>query len=90
MENLDFEGLSLRELTDPSMSGWVHHTQHILPQGRCSWLNPFEKPEDDFEEEDFDEEEDENDNNIKPETGPRLLSSVADETGNYHTLFFYA
>lgn len=80
MENLDFEGLSLRELTDPSMSGWVHHTQHILPQGRCSWLNPFEKPEDDFEEEDFDEEEDENDNNIKPETGPRLLSSVADET----------
>ena len=80
--NLDFEGLSLRELTDSSMSFWVHHTQHILPQGRCTWFNPYEKPEDDFEEEEFDEEEDENAANISPpETGPQLLSSVASDVG---------
>ena len=78
MQNLDFEGISLRELTDPTMISWVHHTQHILPQGRCSWFNPFEKPEDDFEEEEYeDDEEGMGTNQIQPETGPPLLSSVA-------------
>jgi len=30
--NPDFEPLPLRELVDPSLSGWVHHVLHILPQ----------------------------------------------------------
>lgn len=30
--NQDFEGITVRELCDPSMSNWVHHVQHILPQ----------------------------------------------------------
>ena len=44
-ENPDFEGLPIRELVDPSLSNWVHHVQHILPQGRCVWFNPVQKPE---------------------------------------------
>ena len=32
VENLDFESLSVRELCDPSLTNWVHHVQHILPQ----------------------------------------------------------
>ena len=31
--NVEFEGCSLQELVDSSMQSWVHHTQHILPQG---------------------------------------------------------
>lgn len=31
--NVEFEGCSLQELADSSMQSWVHHTQHILPQG---------------------------------------------------------
>lgn len=82
MLNVDYEGIPLKELTDSSMLNWVHHTQHILPQGRCQWFNPSQKPEDDFEEEEYDEDEDgESSNNILPETGPTLLSSVADDIG---------
>ena len=32
VESLDFEGVPVRELCDPSLSNWVHHVQHILPQ----------------------------------------------------------
>lgn len=75
--NIEFEGLSLRELVEPSMSNWVHHTQHILPQGRCVWYNPYEKPEEDFDEDELEEEEEEAQRNyVPPETGPNLLSSV--------------
>ncbi len=32
--NEEFEGMPVRELADPSLSNWVHHVQHILPQGK--------------------------------------------------------
>ena len=32
MLNIDFEGISVRELADPSLNNWVHHVQHVLPQ----------------------------------------------------------
>ena len=66
-------------MVDPSMQGWVHHVQHILPQGRCSWYDPFQKPEDDFEDEDLDEDEEEKLDDVQPETGPTLLSPVAED-----------
>lgn len=78
MINQDFEGVSLKELSDPGMIAWVHHTQHILPQGRCSWFDINQKPEDDFDVESFDDDED-LDNEDKPETGPPLLSSTVDD-----------
>eukprot|EP00794_Sanderia_malayensis_P018767 gene18767-20658_t len=77
--NTEFEGLPLQELVDPSMHNWIHHVQSILPQGRCTWFNPFEKPEDDFEDEDIDEDEEEPTDETKPEVGPPLLSSVAED-----------
>lgn len=49
--------------------------------GRCSWFNPYDKPEgDDFEEDELDDEEVEPEPNyLQPETGPQLLSSVSND-----------
>ncbi|EDV20309.1 Radial spoke head protein 4-like protein A [Trichoplax sp. H2] len=76
--NLEFEGLSLKELLEPSLSNWVHHVQYLLPQGRCTWFNPTEKPEDDFEDEEDDEEREEPDE-PEPETGPPLLTPISED-----------
>lgn len=76
--NLDFEGLPVRELIDPSMSNWVHHVQHILPQGRCSWWNPVQKNEDEFDEDEEEEEREEPDE-PEPEVGPPLLTPLAED-----------
>merc|ERR1711976_150196 len=78
VENLDFEGIPVRELCDPSLSNWVHHVQHILPQGRCSWWNPVQKNEDDFEDEDEEEEKEEPDE-PEPEEGPPLLTPLSED-----------
>jgi len=32
VENLDYEGIPVRDLCDSSLQNWVHHVQHILPQ----------------------------------------------------------
>jgi len=83
VENIDFEGMPVRDLADPSLANWVHHVQHVLPQGRCSWWNPVQKNEDDFEDEDEEEEREEPDE-PEPETGPPLLTPLAEdeEVGN--------
>ena len=39
MINIDYEGISLRELADPALHNWVHHMQHILPQVEKYFLN---------------------------------------------------
>ena len=49
--NVEFEPLPIYELADPTLMSWVHHMQHILPQGRCKWINPAMKAEN----EEFDE-----------------------------------
>lgn len=76
--NQDFEGIAVRELIDPSMSNWVHHVQHILPQGRCSWWNPVQKNEDEAEEDEEEEEKEEPDE-PEPEVGPPLLTPLAED-----------
>ncbi|KAK0041151.1 radial spoke head protein 4 A [Biomphalaria pfeifferi] len=78
VENIDFEGIPVRELADPSLSNWVHHVQHILPQGRCSWWNPVQKAEEDFEEDEEEEEREEPDE-PEPEVGPPLLTPIAED-----------
>ncbi|KAK1337970.1 hypothetical protein QTO34_001074 [Cnephaeus nilssonii] len=50
-ENPDFEGIQVIDLVE-SLSNWVHHVQHILPQGRCNWFNPIQKTEEEEEEDD--------------------------------------
>lgn len=83
VENLDFEPLPMRELCDPSLSNWVHHVQHILPQGRCVWWNPVQKADDEFEDEEEEEEREEPDE-PEPEQGPPLLTPLSEdaETGS--------
>jgi len=78
VENLDFEGIPTKELADPSLANWVHHVQHILPQGRCSWWNPVQKNEDEFEDEDEEEEREEPDE-PEPEVGPPLLTPLSED-----------
>ena len=45
--NRNYEPPSLKELTDPSMSYWVHHTHYLLEQGRVTWRQPG-KPDSDI------------------------------------------
>ncbi|WAR19877.1 RSH4A-like protein [Mya arenaria] len=78
VENLDFEGIPVKELVDPSLSNWVHHVQHILPQGRCVWWNPVQKNEDEFEDEEEEEEREEPDE-PEPEQGPPLLTPLSED-----------
>lgn len=78
VENSEFEGIPVRELVDPSLSNWVHHVQHILPQGRCKWWNPVQKNEDDFDEDEDEEEREEPDEPVQEE-GPPLLTPLSDD-----------
>lgn len=41
--NPRYEPHPMSDLTDMSMSFWVHNTQYILPQGRTKWWNPYPK-----------------------------------------------
>ncbi|XP_043918418.1 radial spoke head protein 6 homolog A-like [Protopterus annectens] len=77
-ENPEFEGIPVLDLVE-SLSNWVHHVQHILPQGRCVWFNPTQKAEDEFEEEGEEEEKEEPDE-PEPEVGPPLLTPLSEDT----------
>lgn len=44
-ENMHYEPLPIKDLVDPTMSNWCHHSPYILKQGRIIWWNP-EKEED--------------------------------------------
>ncbi|KAF6288991.1 radial spoke head 6-like protein A [Rhinolophus ferrumequinum] len=82
-ENPDFEGIPVLELVD-SMANWVHHMQHILPQGRCTWVNPLQKTE---EEEELGEEEEKVEEGIEEaeqEVGPPLLTPLSEDAEIMH------
>jgi radial spoke head protein 4A len=76
--NAEFEGMSSQDLADPALSGWVHHVQYILPQGRCVWFNPVQKAEEEFEDEE-EEEEREEPEEPDPEKGPPLLTPLSED-----------
>ena len=51
---------------------------HIHTQGRTVWWNPVQKAADEFEDEEGDEDEEkEQPEQLKPESGPSLLSSIS-------------
>ncbi|XP_076867267.1 radial spoke head protein 4 homolog A isoform X1 [Brachyhypopomus gauderio] len=77
-ENPDFEGIPVQEMAD-SLSAWVHHTQHILKQGRCTWVNLAEKADLDFEEDAEEEEKREEPDEPEPEIGPLLLTPLSED-----------
>ncbi|XP_053329314.1 radial spoke head protein 6 homolog A [Spea bombifrons] len=77
-ENPEFEGVPVAELVE-SLSNWVHHVQHILPQGRCVWVNMAAKSEEQLEEEEGEEEEKEEEEETEPEVGPPLLTPLSED-----------
>ena len=78
--NEEFEEKTRAELLDPTLAGWVHHGAHILPQGRCKWVNPQPAKEADGEDEE-EEEEDGDASAPEPETGPPLLQPLQNDEG---------
>ncbi|XP_010083665.1 PREDICTED: radial spoke head protein 4 homolog A, partial [Pterocles gutturalis] len=76
-ENPDFQPLSVADMSD-SVSMWVHHVQSILQQGRCTWFNLFQKPEEEEEEE---EEKSEEPDELQQEVGPPLLTPLSEDEG---------
>ncbi|KAK5648877.1 hypothetical protein RI129_003769 [Pyrocoelia pectoralis] len=80
-ENRRYEPPPTGDLLDNSMSFWVHHILHILPQGRTSWWNPNPKV-DTGEEAEGEEEEDEEKQAAagpEPEIGPPLLTPLSED-----------
>ncbi|XP_007941250.1 radial spoke head protein 6 homolog A [Orycteropus afer afer] len=82
-ENPDFEGIPVLELVD-SMANWVHHTQHILPQGRCTWVNPMQKSEEEEELGEEEEKADEVEQEVEQEVGPPLLTPLSEDADILH------
>ncbi|KAG9478149.1 radial spoke head protein 6 homolog A-like [Eleutherodactylus coqui] len=76
-ENPEFEGIPVTDLVE-SLSNWVHHVQHILPQGRCVWINTAVKSEEEMAEEE-EEEEKEDEEEAEPEVGPPLLTPLSED-----------
>jgi len=79
VENPDYEGIPVRELADPTMANWVHHTQYILPQGRCTWFNPAQRGDGEEDEDEEEEEEKEQADEPEPELGPPLLTPLSED-----------
>ncbi|KAK2519915.1 radial spoke head 4 a-like protein [Columba guinea] len=79
-ENPDFQPLPVAEMVY-SLSSWVHHVQSILMQGRCVWLNPIQKSEEEEDEEDEDEEKAEEPEELQQEVGPPLLTPLSEDEG---------
>ncbi|KAI6659246.1 hypothetical protein LOD99_14919 [Oopsacas minuta] len=77
--NEEFENIPVNELVDDSLSRWVHHVQFILPQGRCVWFNPLEKPDDQFDDEDEDDDDKDGADEPQPEEGPPLLTPLSED-----------
>ncbi|CAH8840240.1 unnamed protein product [Trichobilharzia szidati] len=78
VENSEYEPMTIYDLTDPSLSNWVHHTAYILPQGRTVWWNTATKSNDDLDDE-LSEEEEEEPDEPEPETGPPLLTPLSED-----------
>ncbi|CAK6975024.1 radial spoke head protein 6 homolog A [Scomber scombrus] len=82
--NPDFEGLPVSEMAE-SLSTWVHHVQHILQQGRCTWVNLAVKPGEESNEEGEAEEKEEEPDEPEPEVGPPLLTPLSQDAEMFNT-----
>ncbi|KAM9408374.1 radial spoke head protein 4 homolog A-like [Pholidichthys leucotaenia] len=80
----DFEGIPVSKMFE-SLNTWVHHVQHILKQGRCTWVNPAEKPKAETNEDAEADEEDEEPDEPEPEVGPSLLTPVSEDVELFNT-----
>ncbi|NWV31676.1 RSH4A protein, partial [Grantiella picta] len=80
-EDPEFEPLPVAEMVD-SLATWAHHVKCILQQGRCVWINPAQKSEENEEEEEEEEDEDkEEEEEPQEEIGPPLLTVISEDEG---------
>ncbi|XP_052280240.1 radial spoke head protein 6 homolog A-like [Dreissena polymorpha] len=79
--DLEFDGLSARDLADQGLQAWVHHSAAILPQGRTTWWNPVQPRHELAEDEEGEEDEEERQepDEPEPEAGPPLLTPLAED-----------
>ncbi|RMC13794.1 hypothetical protein DUI87_08877 [Hirundo rustica rustica] len=77
-ENPEFEPPPVAEMVE-SLATWAHHVKGILQQGRCVWINPSQKTEEN--EEDDEEEEEEEGEEQQEERGPPLLTLISEDEG---------
>ncbi|KAF7990850.1 hypothetical protein HCN44_000655 [Aphidius gifuensis] len=56
-ENHHYKPLPVKELVDPSMSNWCHHSEYILSQGRTVWWNSTDETEPKNEDDEDDDKE---------------------------------
>lgn len=61
------------------MNSWVHHHEYILPQGRCSYYRMPSTRQNEEEEEDYEEEEENEEEEEIAESGPKLLTGIAED-----------
>ncbi|KAL2711444.1 radial spoke head protein 6 A [Vespula squamosa] len=80
-ENVHYDPLPVKDLVDPSMSNWCHHTPYILKQGRTVWWDPREREEEALgeEEEEEGEEDETRVGGAVRETGPPLLTPLSED-----------
>uniref|UniRef100_A0AAQ5XTF6 Radial spoke head component 4A n=1 Tax=Amphiprion ocellaris TaxID=80972 RepID=A0AAQ5XTF6_AMPOC len=82
--NPDFEGIPVTEMVE-SLSFWVHHVQHILQQGRCTWMNLTVKPGEESNEEGEADEKEEEPDEPEPEVGPPLLTPLSQDAEMFNS-----
>ncbi|XP_014248177.1 radial spoke head protein 6 homolog A-like [Cimex lectularius] len=76
--NKEFDPMAIKDLTDPTLAFWVHHTPYILKQGRTIWYN-VNKKKAPMREEMFGEFGEMGEDETPGETGPPLLTSLAED-----------
>ncbi|XP_018396304.1 PREDICTED: radial spoke head protein 4 homolog A [Cyphomyrmex costatus] len=84
LENMNYDPLPIKDLVDPSMSNWCHHSPYILKQGRTVWWNSKEENivDEVFEEEEEELEDDVEKDKIKmmeKKIGPPLLIPLSED-----------
>ncbi|XP_005938482.1 radial spoke head protein 6 homolog A [Haplochromis burtoni] len=82
--NPDFEGIPAAEMAE-SLSNWVHHVQHILLQGRCTWVNLAVKPGEESNEEGEADEKEEEPDEPEPEVGPPMFTPISQDAEMFNT-----
>ncbi|XP_013784677.1 radial spoke head protein 6 homolog A-like, partial [Limulus polyphemus] len=80
IENSEYEPISLEDLISQELSSWVHHAQHILPQGRCTRYMSEKRDGKNSEESEGEESEElEESDSSEREIGPPLLTPLSED-----------
>jgi radial spoke head protein 4A len=74
--NTEFEWPTHESLT--LLENWTHHIPYILPQGRTQWVNP-NPPKESSGDDDEEGKEESEEAQVEPETGPSILTAIAED-----------